>query len=198
LVDKDDPSILNPKKYIGQFYSEEEAKKMAETEGWVVKKDADRGWRRVVPSPKPTKIVEDEIIQTLIDSGYLVIAAGGGGIPVYMEEDGTLEGVDAVIDKDYASAVLGNSIGAELLIIVTDINKVFLNFGTPEQKPIDTITVSEMEKYLHEEHFPYGSMGPKVSAAIKFIKGGGKKVVITSIEHAFSALKGSTGTVIVP
>ncbi|MCP4632695.1 MAG: carbamate kinase [candidate division Zixibacteria bacterium] len=198
LVDKDDPSILNPKKYIGQFYSEIEAKKMADEMGWVVKKDADRGWRRVVPSPKPTKIIEDEIIKTLIDNGYIVIAAGGGGIPVYLKEDGSLEGVDAVVDKDYASAVLGNSIGAELLIMVTDINKVFLNFGSPEQKPIDTITVSEMEKYLHEEHFPYGSMGPKVSAAIKFIRGGGNKVVITSIENAFSAVKGSTGTVIVP
>ena len=197
IVDKDDPSIKDPKKYIGQFYSEAEAKKMASELGWVVKKDVDRGWRRVVPSPKPLEIVEGRVIRSLIDSGVIVIAAGGGGIPVYIEDDGSLEGVDAVVDKDYASAVLGNTISAELLIIVTDIDKVFLNFGTPEQKPIDRATAAEMEKYLHEEHFPYGSMGPKISAAIKFLKGGGQKVVITSIENAYSAVTGSTGTVIV-
>ncbi|MBD3168573.1 MAG: carbamate kinase [candidate division Zixibacteria bacterium] len=197
LVDKNDPSILDPTKYIGKFYTEEEAKAMAEKMGWKVKKDADRGWRRVVPSPKPRDIVESEIIRTLVNAGNIVIAAGGGGIPVYLDDDGMLDGVDAVVDKDYASAVLGNAIGAELLIIVTDIDKVFINFSDPDKrKPIDKASADEMEKLLHEGHFPYGSMGPKVNAAIKFIKGGGKKVVITSIENAYSAVDGSTGTMI--
>ncbi|MBD3234555.1 MAG: carbamate kinase [candidate division Zixibacteria bacterium] len=196
IVDRDDPSIKNPTKYIGQFYEEAEAKEMAKKLGWVVKKDSNRGWRRVVPSPRPQGIVEGLVIRHLVESGFIVIAAGGGGIPVYIEEDGTYEGVDAVVDKDYASAVLGNVIGAELLVIVTDIDKVYTNFGTDEQQPIDQISAGEMEKLLHEGHFPYGSMGPKVSAAIKFLKGGGKKVVITSIEHAYSAVDGSPGTTI--
>ncbi|PJA27545.1 MAG: carbamate kinase [candidate division Zixibacteria bacterium CG_4_9_14_3_um_filter_46_8] len=196
IVDRDDPSIKNPTKFIGQFYSEEEARKLASQLNWVVKDDAGRGWRRVVPSPKPLDIVEGVIIRNLVRGGVIVIAAGGGGIPVYVENDGTYEGVDAVVDKDYASAVLGNAIGAELLIIVTNIDKVYLNFGSPDQKPLDRIAVGEMEKLLHQGHFPYGSMGPKVSAAIKFIKGGGKKVVITSIENAYSAVAGSTGTII--
>jgi len=196
IVDRDDPSIKNPTKFIGQFYSEEEARKLASQLNWVVKDDAGRGWRRVVPSPKPLDIVEGVIIRNLVRGGVIVIAAGWGGIPVYVENDGTYEGVDAVVDKDYASAVLGNAIGAELLIIVTNIDKVYLNFGSPDQKPLDRIAVGEMEKLLHQGHFPYGSMGPKVSAAIKFIKGGGKKVVITSIENAYSAVAGSTGTII--
>ena len=196
IVDRDDPSIKNPTKFIGQFYSEEEARKLASQLNWVVKDDAGRGWRRVVPSPKPLDIVEGVIIRNLVRGGVIVIAAGGGGIPVYVENDGTYEGVDAVVDKDYASAVLGNAIGAELLIIVTNIDKVYLNFGSPDQKPLDRIAVGEMEKLVHQGHFPYGSMGPKVSAAIKFIKGGGKKVVITSIENAYSAVAGSTGTII--
>jgi len=198
LVDKDDPSIKNPTKFIGKFYSENEAKKMAEEFGWIVKKDADRGWRRVVPSPKPLSIVEGNIIRDLVNSGVITITTGGGGIPVFMEKNGDLEGVDAVVDKDYASAVLGNTIGAEILIIITDINKVYLNFDKPNKRPIDKISADEIEKYLHQGHFPYGSMGPKISASIKFIRGGGEKVVITSIENAYTAVEGSTGTLIVP
>lgn len=196
IVDKDDSSIKNPTKYIGQFYKEAEAKEMAKKLGWVVKMDANRGWRRVVPSPKPQGIVEGVVIRHLVETGFIVIAGGGGGIPVYIEADGTYQGVDAVVDKDYASAVLGNVIGAELLVIVTDIDKVYVNFGTDAQQPIDQISAGEIEKLLHEGHFPYGSMGPKVSAAIKFLKGGGEKVVITSIEHAYSAVDGSPGTTI--
>jgi carbamate kinase len=198
LVDRDDPSIKNPSKFIGQFYTEEDARRMSAKLGWIIKQDADRGWRRVVPSPVPLKIVEGDILSLLIDNGIIIIAAGGGGIPVYLEDDGSLEGVDAVIDKDLASAVLGTAIGAELLIIVTDIDKVFINFRKAEQRAIDRATVSEMEEYAEEGHFPGGSMGPKIRAAIDFLKRGGKKVVITSIENAFTAVSGSTGTVIVP
>ncbi len=195
-VNKDDPELANPSKFIGQFYSEQEAVLFQTERGWVMKEDSNRGWRRVVPSPIPKKIVEGRIIAQLVDSGVIVIAAGGGGIPVYVEKDGTLEGVDAVIDKDRASALLANQISAEMLIILTNIEKVAVNFGKPNQKLIDEMTASEAEEYLRQGHFPPGSMGPKMEAAIDFLRNGGTKVVVSSIDKAAEAVFGNAGTVI--
>jgi len=198
LVDRNDPQIADPSKFIGQFYTEDEAREFASETGWVVKKDANRGWRRVVPSPQPLSIVEAETIKTLVEAGTIVIAAGGGGIPVYLDENGNLEGLDAVIDKDLASAVLGKQIASEILIILTSVDKVALNFGNKDERWIDKMTISEAERYLNEGHFPPGSMGPKIDAAVKFIKSGGRQVIITSLENAGRAFDGTAGTRVVP
>ncbi len=198
IVDKNDPSMQNPTKFIGQFYTAVEAKKFARERGWQVRKDANRGWRRVVPSPMPLEIVEKDTVKSLVDEGVIVITAGGGGIPVYVEEDGTFEGVDAVIDKDRASAVLARDIGSELLLILTGVEKVAINFGTVLQRDFEKLTVSEARKYLSEGHFPSGSMGPKIEAAIWFLESGGKEVIITSIEKAHQSVKKEAGTWIVP
>jgi len=197
LVDKNDPALTNPTKYIGSFYTEEEAKKLAAANGWVVKQDADRGWRRVVGSPKPIDIVNKNIIKQLLDQKNIVIAAGGGGIPVYLDEKRHFEGIDTVIDKDMASALLGNLIGADELYIMTAVNKVSLNFKKPDQKDLDVITMSEADKYLNEGHFPYGSMGPKMKSAIMFLKNGGKRVIITAIDKLVDAIDGKDGTSII-
>lgn len=197
IVDKDDPSIKNPTKYLGQFYTHEEARQFARERGWKVKKDGDRGWRRVVASPIPLATVNAKAIKSLVAKGIIVIATGGGGIPVYIDENGDYEGLDAVIDKDRASAVLANEIGADLLIILTSVDKVALNFGKLDQEFLDKVTVAEMKKHFEEKHFPPGSMGPKVEAAIRFIESGGKEVIITSIEKAYEAVKGDAGTRIV-
>ncbi len=197
LVDPKDPAIANPTKFIGQFYTEEEAKQYSETRGWQMKKDGDRGWRRVVPSPLPLRTVEVDTIKRLVESGVIVISAGGGGIPVYYDEKGNLEGLDAVIDKDFASAVIGREIGAEILSILTSVSKVAINFDTPNQSELDTVTLSEIKKLDKEGHFPSGSMGPKVKAAIKFLENGGEMVTITSFENAGKALTGEAGTRIV-
>ncbi len=197
LVDKDDPSIQNPTKFVGPFFKKEQVPELVQKRGWIMKEDKGRGYRRVVPSPKPIGIVEKDIIKHLVDMGVVVIAAGGGGIPVYIDHakhPGWLEGVDAVIDKDLASAVLGNEIGAETLLIITGVDKVALNFGTPQQVDLDEMTIEEAKKYLDEGQFPKGSMGPKIQAAINFIEGGGKEVIITSIEKTGEALKGTAGT----
>ncbi|HHI03032.1 MAG TPA: carbamate kinase [candidate division Zixibacteria bacterium] len=194
IIDKDDPQIANPSKFIGQFYTDDEAEKFRSERNWVMKKDANRGWRRVVPSPQPLSIVASKTIKTLVDSGTIVIAAGGGGIPVYIDENGNLEGLDAVIDKDLASVVLAKEIDSEILLILTSVDKVSLNFGTDNEKPIDTMTVAEAERYLAEGHFPPGSMGPKIKAALQFVKNGGKELIITSIENAGRALRGESGT----
>ncbi len=198
VVAKDDPSIKDPSKYVGQFYTGEEAKRLAEESGWTVKRDANRGWRRVVASPMPLTCVEKDIIRLLLDNNAIVIAAGGGGIPVYIDEQLGYEGVDAVIDKDRASAVLGREIDAEVLVIVTGVDQVALNFGQPDEKKLGRVTVSEMKKYLAEGHFPQGSMGPKVEAALSFIENGGREVIITSLELAAEALAGTAGTRIYP
>ncbi len=195
-VDRNDPEMQNPTKYIGQFYSEQEAVLFQTERGWAMKEDSNRGWRRVVPSPIPRSIIEGRIVKQLVDAGVIVIAAGGGGIPVYYEADGTLEGVDVVIDKDRASALLAHEIGAEMLIILTGTDKVALNFGKPNQRLLDRITLAEAEQYLKEGHFPSGSMGPKIEAAIDFLKRGGATVVISSIEKAAEAVFGNAGTVI--
>lgn len=198
IVDKDDPSIKEPTKFIGQFYTRQEAKKLAKNRGWVVKEDRAKTWRRVVPSPNPLEIVEKKTIKSLVEKGVVVIAAGGGGIPVYVEKNGALEGMDAVIDKDRASAVLARDIGAELLLILTEVEKVALHFGTLLQIDLDKLTVEEAKKYLKEGHFPSGSMGPKIEAAIQFLESGGKEVIITSIPRAYDAVKKKTaGTRIV-
>ncbi len=194
LVDKNDPALLDPTKYIGSFYTEEEANELARTNGWKVKKDADRGFRRVVGSPKPLAIINKPTLRSLVDSGIIVIAGGGGGIPVYLDENNHFNGLDAVIDKDRASALIGNVINADELYILTAVDKVCLNFGTPEQIEIDEMTADEADKYLNEVHFPYGSMVPKIKSAIEFLKGGGKRVIITAIDKLVEAVEGKNGT----
>jgi len=198
IVDKNDPSIIEPTKYVGPFFKEHEIEQIIRDRGWVLKKDSDRGWRRVVPSPRPLQIVEKDTIRELISRGTMVIACGGGGIPVYIEEDGTYEGVDGVIDKDRASAVLADDIGAEQLHILTAVDKVAVNFGTEDQKDLDVLTRCQAQGYLDSGEFPAGSMGPKIEAAITFLDKGGKEVLITSVENYNLALQGKTGTKIVP
>jgi len=198
VVDKDDPAFQNPTKPIGPFYTEEEAKRLAAERGWIVKDDAGRGWRRVVPSPLPREIVEQEAIKALIEQGFVVIGVGGGGIPVVRQEDGSLRGVEAVIDKDYASSLLASGIGADLFLISTAVEKVALNYGQPNQVWLDRMTVAEAKRYLAEGHFPPGNMGPKIEAIIQFLERGGKEAIITSPENIERALAGETGTRIVP
>ncbi|MFH1009757.1 MAG: carbamate kinase [bacterium] len=198
VVDKDDPNLKNPTKFIGQFYTEKEAKRLAAESGCQVKADGDRGWRRVVGSPIPLEIINRAAIRQLISSGTIVIAAGGGGVPVYREADGWYEGVDAVVDKDRASAVLARDIGAEELCILTATDKVALNFGKPNQRDLNRITVSEAKAFASQGHFPAGSMGPKIEAAITFLESGGERVVICALENLPLALDGKAGTLIVP
>jgi len=197
VVDKEDPAIKNPTKPVGPFYTKEEAEKIVNERGWVMVEDAGRGFRRVVPSPKPTEVVERSTIEKAIDEGKIVITCGGGGIPVYFDDNGDIEGLDAVIDKDFASAVLAENIGAELLIISTGVDKVAINFGKENEKLLDKITVEEAKQYYEEGHFPKGSMGPKVLAAIEFLENGGKEVIITSANLVAEAVTGSAGTKIV-
>ena len=198
LVDRDDPSLANPSKFVGPTYPEYEAYRLAQDRGWTVKKDSGReGFRRVVGSPQPKKVINAEAIRYLLDSGYVVIAAGGGGVPAYYDEKEHLEGVDAVVDKDRASAVLGNDIGAEELIILTAVEKVALNYGRADEKQLDRITVAEAKHYLEIGHFPAGSMGPKIEAAIDFLENGGDRVIITDLDHVGDAVEGKSGTLIV-
>jgi carbamate kinase len=197
LVAPDDPAVANPTKYIGQFYTEEQARDFTVSRGWQMKKDSNRGWRRVVPSPMPLRTVESDSIKLLVESGAVVIAAGGGGIPIYTDHRKWYEGIDAVIDKDLASAVLGREIGASLLSILTSVDAVAVNFGTPQQKNLSHVTLDEIKRYYHEGHFPAGSMGPKILAAIEFLENGGEMVTISSFENACKALKGEAGTRIV-
>ncbi len=187
LVDKEDPAFKNPTKPVGPFYEEKQSKDMVY--------DAGRGYRKVVPSPKPIKIIELESIKELIDSGTIVIACGGGGIPV-IEENGKLKGVEAVIDKDRASQVLANEIEAEVLIILTSVSNVYLNYQKPNQKVLYNLTTEEAKKYLEEGHFAEGSMKPKIEAAVEFIENGGKKAIITSLDKIVEALEGEAGTII--
>jgi carbamate kinase len=194
-VDPADPSMLNPTKYVGPFYKAEQVEKLR-SRGWIIKEDPGRGFRRVVPSPIPLDVIEKETIRDLIDEGKIVIAVGGGGIPVYREADGRLEGVDAVIDKDRASALLANLINADELIILTGVDKVAINFKKPDQKVFDHLTVAECERYLAEGQFPKGSMGPKIEAACDFVRRGGARVIITSLENATAAVEGKAGTVV--
>jgi carbamate kinase len=198
IVDKDDNAFRNPTKPIGPFYTAEEAGKIINEKGWKVVEDSHRGYRRVVASPIPLKIVETESVKRLLESGEVVIAAGGGGIPVIVEEGGSLEGVDAVVDKDLASSVLALDIKADYLMMLTGVENVCLHYGESDQKPLETITIEEAERYMAEGHFPPGSMGPKIQAAVNFLKGGGECVFITAIDKVCEAITGKTGTRIVP
>lgn len=198
LVDRNDPAFKNPTKPIGSFMSEEDARKRRELEGWDVIEDAGRGWRRVVPSPLPVRVIERDAVKELIDAGFVVITVGGGGIPVIEDEQGNLVGVAAVIDKDYASSLLATSIGADLLLISTAVEKVALNYGKPNQRWLDQMTVAEAKQYMAEGHFAPGSMKPKIEASIWFLERGGKEALITNPENIERALEGKTGTRIVP
>jgi carbamate kinase len=197
LIDTDDPSLSDPTKFVGPFYEEEEARELAEKRGWNIKEDSNRGWRRVVASPQPLEIVEADIIRGLIESDTVVVAAGGGGIPVRRLESGNLQGVDGVIDKDRASAVLAHNIGAEELLILTSVPRVSLDFGTEDQRDLDRLTIEEAERYLAEGHFPEGNMGPKIESAIRFLQGSGSRVYIGAVDQSGDILAGRTGTVIV-
>ena len=198
LVDRDDPSFQSPTKPIGGFMEEAEARERAAKENWVVVEDAGRGWRRVVASPLPKEIIELNAVRQLLDAGIITITVGGGGIPVVRKENGDLEGVAAVIDKDYASALLASSIGADLFLISTAVEKVYLNFNQPSQRAIDTMTVAEAKRYMEEGHFAKGSMLPKIQAIIWFLESGGKEALITDPENIARALRGETGTRLVP
>ncbi len=194
VVDKNDPGFKNPTKPIGGFYDEAEAKKAKTEQGWFMKEDSGRGWRRVVASPEPKEIVEEEAIKTLVEKGMAVIAVGGGGIPVIRLDNGDLQGTAAVIDKDRASCLLAKNLKADIFIISTAVPKVAINFNKPDQKFLDTMTVAEAKKYAAEGQFAPGSMLPKIEAAIDFLEHGGEKVIITMPELLGDAIKGKAGT----
>lgn len=194
VVDREDKAFQNPSKPIGSFMDEKMAMERKEKEGWAVVEDAGRGWRRVVASPIPTKIVEAEAVKDLVQKGFVVVAVGGGGIPVIEKANGDLEGVEAVIDKDFGSALLANLIGADLFVISTAVEKVAINYNKPDQKWLDHMTLAEAKKYAAEGQFAKGSMLPKVQAIIKFLESGGKKALITNPESISRALAGETGT----
>jgi carbamate kinase len=196
-VDSNDPAFESPSKPIGSFLDEETAKeRMAEGQAFV--EDAGRGWRRVVPSPKPKRVVELDAIKSLIDDGFIVIAVGGGGIPVVEKPNGSLIGIEAVIDKDFASSLMANNLNADLLLISTAVEQVAINFNKPDQQWLDQMTVAEAKQYIDEGHFAPGSMLPKVQACIQFIENGGEKALITDPPNIPRALAGETGTWIVP
>lgn len=198
IVDKNDPSMLNPTKFVGStYYSLEQAEQLKTDLGWTLKEDSGKGYRRVVPSPMPIGIVPATAVKELLDSGRIVITVGGGGIPIYVEENGTYEGVDAVIDKDFASALLALEIGADLLVILTGVDKVAINYNKPDMQELDTLNLADAQRYHAEGQFPAGSMGPKILAAIDFIQKGGKEVLITSIDRIVDAFEGKTGTRII-
>ncbi|MCR4322312.1 MAG: carbamate kinase [Candidatus Brocadiaceae bacterium] len=194
IVDKHDKAFSNPTKPIGPFFTEEEAKHFRKEKGWHIVEDSHRGYRRVVASPNPLKIMEERAVKSLLAAGDIVIAAGGGGIPVIMKEDGDLEGVDVVIDKDLASGVLARDIKADCLMMLTGVEHVFLNFKQPNERALKALTVKEAERYLKEGHFPPGSMGPKIQAAINFLNWGGEVAIIAAIDKVKEALEGIAGT----
>jgi carbamate kinase len=198
LVDSNDPAMQHPSKPIGSFYKEEEARAKMAQESWVMVEDAGRGWRRVVPSPVPQEIIEQKAIEALIKSGFIVVAVGGGGIPVVRDHAGNLSGVEGVIDKDLASSLLASKLNADLLLISTAVEKASLNFKKPNQRELDTITLSEARRYYEEGHFASGSMGPKVQAIISYLEQGGRAALITMPETIGKALSGQTGTWIMP
>lgn len=198
VVDEQDPSFAAPSKPIGPFMSEEEARQRERDEGWVIGEDAGRGWRRLVPSPQPLSVIELPAIRTLLDSGQVVIAAGGGGIPVVFREDGELRPRPAVIDKDAASCLLARELGASVFIISTDVDKVALDFGTDKERDIDRLTVAECREHLAAGHFAAGSMRPKIESAVRFLEGGGEKVIITQPHNLRANLDNIYGTHIVP
>jgi carbamate kinase len=195
LVAKDDPAFGLPSKPIGPFYSVDEAVRLREQKGWTVAETIGRGFRRVVPSPRPISIFEGRSIKDLFEKGYVVIACGGGGIPV-IDIGGEIVGVEAVVDKDHSAAVLANLIGTCSMLILTDVDGVYLDYGKARQRAIQTMTISQASRWMAEGHFQAGSMGPKVESAIEFVSKGGKKAIITSMEKAADALAGRAGTTI--
>lgn len=198
VVDKDDPKFKAPSKPIGPFYTEEEAKAIAEEKGYTMKEDAGRGWRRVVASPLPVEIVELDAVKTLNDAGFVVVTVGGGGIPVVRNEAGDLEGVAAVIDKDLASEKLARDMDADALVILTAVEKVSINFKKPDQKDLDRMSAAEAKQYIKEGHFAPGSMLPKIEAALNFVESKpGRIAIITSLDKAVDAIEGRAGTTII-
>ncbi|WP_026476942.1 carbamate kinase [Alkaliphilus transvaalensis] len=197
VVDEKDTAFDNPTKPVGSFFSEDEAKRLMMEEGYAMKEDSGRGWRRVVASPEPIDVVEAPVVKTLVDAGHVVITVGGGGVPV-INKNGILEGVPAVIDKDFASGKIAEILDADFLLILTAVEKVAINFNTPDQKELDEVTIEELETYIREGHFAPGSMLPKVKAAMKFVKSKpGRRALITSLEKAKEGIAGETGTVVV-
>ena len=195
VVDGDDPAFLNPTKPIGSFYTQEQNEKnLTDHPDWVMMFDAGRGYRRVVPSTLPQEIVEGECIKKLVAAGYCLVAVGGGGIPVVRQEDGMLKGVDAVIDKDFASSLLATQIKADILVLSTGVPKVYLNYGKPDEKALDKVTLTELKQYVKEGHFAPGSMLPKIQAVINFLENGGEKAIITNPESLEEAVAERTGT----
>lgn len=195
VVDKNDPKFLAPSKPIGPFYSEEEAKKLAAEKGYSMKEDAGRGWRRVVASPIPVEIIELDAVKCLVDNGFIAITVGGGGIPVIRDEAGDLVGTAAVIDKDLASEKLAEDLDCDVLVILTAVEQVCINYGKPDQKALSALGIDDARKYMAEGHFAPGSMLPKIEAAVKFVESRkGRKAIITSLDKAVEALAGNAGT----
>jgi carbamate kinase len=197
IVDRNDPAFENPTKPVGPFYSQYRAQMLMREKKWSMTEDAGRGFRKVVPSPKPIDIGPKRVLHDLVHSGKIVIAAGGGGIPIIINGRGLFQGVEAVIDKDYASSLIAREIKADLFVILTNVNRVSLNFGQPDETPIPVMTIEEAKKHYDEGQFPPGSMGPKIKAAIEYIQGGGKEVLITSASHLKAALINRAGTKII-
>jgi carbamate kinase len=197
LVDRQDPAFAKPSKPIGSFMDQAQADEHRKADGWSVVEDAGRGWRRVVPSPDPKKVIEAPAIQRLVEAGFVVICVGGGGIPVIENEHGDLDGIEAVIDKDFGGALLANAVKADLFLITTAVEKVAINFNKPDQAWLDRMTLAEARQYLAEGHFAKGSMGPKIEAIVRFLESGGKEALITDPANIERALQGKTGTRIV-
>lgn len=197
-VDANDPGFANPTKPVGRFFSPEDAERLSREQDWRFIEDSGRGYRRVVPSPRPLHILELSAVEALLAANVIPIAVGGGGIPVTRDAQGRFHGVSAVIDKDLSSAMLASQLGAESLIMLTGVERVALDFGKPSQRPVDRMTVGQARQYHADGQFPPGSMGPKIDAALRYLDGGGREVVITSIERLYDALQGNAGTRIVP
>jgi len=198
VVSEDDPAFRNPTKFIGPFFKKDESIELEKERSWQMKEDSGRGWRRVVPSPRPIDIVEKDEIREMINRNYVVIACGGGGIPVLRDKKGRLKGAAAVIDKDFAAERIASLIGAEMLLLITPVKQVAIFYGTSKQRNLKSMTLKEAKRYFAEGHFPPGSMGPKIEAAIKFLDSGGKRTIITSLEGIDAAIKGEGGTEIIP
>ncbi len=196
IVDENDEAFRHPTKPIGPFYGASDVERLRKEKRWTMVEDSGRGYRRVVPSPEPIEIVEKDTIRTLFESGAIVVAVGGGGVPVVVKRDGSLVGVDAVVDKDLGAHILASDLKAEILLMLTDVEKVSLNYGKLSQVDLDEMTVSEAKRYLREGHFAKGSMAPKVEAAVKFLEAGGQKAVIASLEEAGKAIVGKAGTTV--
>ena len=194
VVDEKDPAFQAPSKPIGPFLTREEAERRRDTLGWKVKEDAGRGWRRLVPSPNPLRVIQRHMIRDAVRQGHIVVACGGGGIPVKKEGDGQFGGVEAVIDKDLTSSVLATDVGAALLVILTAVPQVYVNYGKPDQQALGAVTLEEIERMHAQGHFPPGSMGPKIEAVLRFLKAGGRRALITNPESLPLAIEGRAGT----